>query len=151
MFGVPRIPVLEECRAVGLGEPKSHPPAWRKPRRHRVKPKRWTYPGSEGDYFGKLLLNSPVSNTQSFEERSCTLEIPKKGLMRASECRLLCACFPGVSVKKEFACNAGDQVPSLGQEDPLEKMATHSSILAWRIPWTEEPGGIIKSQTWLSD
>ena len=33
-------------------------------------------------------------------------------------------------------------VPSLGQEDPLEKeMATHSSILAWEIPWTEEPGG----------
>ena len=34
-------------------------------------------------------------------------------------------------------------VRSLGQEDPLEKeMATHSSILAWRIPWTEEPGGL---------
>ena len=34
-------------------------------------------------------------------------------------------------------------VPSLGQEDPLEKkMATHSSILARRIPWTEEPGGL---------
>ena len=33
------------------------------------------------------------------------------------------------------------QVQSLGQEDPLEKgMATHFSILAWRIPWTEEPG-----------
>ena len=33
-------------------------------------------------------------------------------------------------------------VQSLGQEDPLEKeMAIHSSILAWRIPWTEEPGG----------
>ena len=33
------------------------------------------------------------------------------------------------------------QVQSLGREDPLEKeMATHSSILAWRIPWTEEPG-----------
>ena len=32
---------------------------------------------------------------------------------------------------------------SLGQEDPLEdKMATHSSILAWEIPWTEEPGGL---------
>ena len=44
---------------------------------------------------------------------------------------------------------------SLGQEDPLEKeMATHSSILAWKIPWTEEPVGyspwIAKSQTWLS-
>ena len=35
------------------------------------------------------------------------------------------------------------QVQSLGQEDTLEKeMATHSSILAWRIPWTEEPGGL---------
>ena len=35
------------------------------------------------------------------------------------------------------------QVRSLGREDPLEKgMATHSSILAWRIAWTEEPGGL---------
>ena len=35
------------------------------------------------------------------------------------------------------------QVLSLGREDPLEEeMATHSSILAWRIPWTEEPGGL---------
>ena len=35
------------------------------------------------------------------------------------------------------------QVGSLGQKDPLEKsMATHSSILAWRIPWTEKPGGL---------
>ena len=35
------------------------------------------------------------------------------------------------------------QVQSLGQEESLEKeMATHSSILAWRIPWTEEPGGL---------
>ena len=34
-------------------------------------------------------------------------------------------------------------VQSLGQEDPLEnKMATHSNILAWKIPWTEEPGGL---------
>ena len=44
--------------------------------------------------------------------------------------------FPGGSDGKESACNAGD----LGQEDPLEKeMATHSIILAWRIPWIEEP------------
>ena len=34
------------------------------------------------------------------------------------------------------------QVQSMGQEDPLEELATHSSILAWRIPWTEEPGGL---------
>ena len=39
------------------------------------------------------------------------------------------------------------QVRSLGWEDPLEKgMATHSSILAWRILWTEEPGGFIAPQ-----
>ena len=47
-------------------------------------------------------------------------------------------------------------VQSLGREYPLEKeMATHSSILAWRISWTEEPGGlqsgVAKSQTRLSD
>ena len=45
---------------------------------------------------------------------------------------------------KKLPTNAGDiemQVQSLGQEDPLEKgMATHSSVLAWRIPWTEQPG-----------
>ena len=43
------------------------------------------------------------------------------------------------------------QVQSLGGEDPLEKeMATHSSILAWKIPWTEEPGGLqyTGSQEW---
>ena len=38
------------------------------------------------------------------------------------------------------------QVLSLGQEDPLGKgMATHCSILAWRIPWTEEPGGLLST------
>ena len=47
--------------------------------------------------------------------------------------------LPSGSAGKESACNAGD----LGQVDPLEKrMATYSSILAWRIPWTEEPGGL---------
>ena len=40
------------------------------------------------------------------------------------------------------------QVPPLGQEDPLEEdMATHSSILAWRIPWTEEPGGLQSTES----
>ena len=51
--------------------------------------------------------------------------------------------FPCSSVGKESACSAGDRVRSLGWEDPLEKeMATHSSILAWKISWTEEPGGL---------
>ena len=59
---------------------------------------------------------------------------------------------------KKLPAKQETSVQSLGQEDPLEKgMATHSSILAWEIPWTEEPGGlhiihgIAKSQTQLSN
>ena len=47
------------------------------------------------------------------------------------------------SVVKNLLANAGDMGSIPDQEDPLEEeMATHSSILAWRIPWTEEPGEI---------
>ena len=64
--------------------------------------------------------------------------------------------FPGGSEGKAFACNAGDPGSIPGWEDPLEKrMAAHSSILAWKIPWTEELGGLqstrSQSQTRLSD
>ena len=49
--------------------------------------------------------------------------------------------FSGGSDSKVSACNAGDPGSIPGQEDPLkEEMATLSSSLAWRIPWTEEPG-----------
>ena len=57
---------------------------------------------------------------------------------------------------KEIACNTGGTrngvgVSIPGWEDPLEKvMATHSSILAWKIPWTEAPHAVTKNQTWLS-
>ena len=58
-------------------------------------------------------------------------------------------------VVKNLPANAGDlrdAVGSLGQEDPLEEgMATHSSILAWRIPWTEEPGGLQSVESKESD
>ena len=51
--------------------------------------------------------------------------------------------FPGGSESKDPEAMQETKVPSLGQEDPLEKgMATHSSILAWRIPWTKESGGL---------
>ena len=67
--------------------------------------------------------------------------------------------FPRGSAGKESTCNAAMQetwVQSLGKEDPLEyEMATHSSILAWKIPWTEEPGGLqsveLQSRRRLSD
>ena len=44
---------------------------------------------------------------------------------------------------KNLPANAGETGSLLGREDPLEKeMATHSSILAWEVSWTEEPGGV---------
>ena len=70
----------------------------------------------------------------------------------------VCTHFLGSAVGKESACpwrRCKRQIPSLGQEDPLEEeMATHSSIFAWEIPWTEKPGGPqsmgSQSQVWLS-
>ena len=51
--------------------------------------------------------------------------------------------YPGGSVIKNLPAMQETQVRSLGQEDLLAKeMITHSSILAWEIPWTEEPGGL---------
>ena len=54
--------------------------------------------------------------------------------------------FPSGSVVKHLPAVQETQetwVPSLGWKDPLEKgVATHSSILGWKIPWTEEPGGL---------
>ena len=63
--------------------------------------------------------------------------------------------FPGSSAGKESSCNAEDpdSIPFLGWEDPLEEgMATHSSILAWRIPidrgaWRATVDGVTKYQT----
>ena len=57
------------------------------------------------------------------------------------------ALCPGSSLVAQMVKNLPamqeTQVQPLGQEDPLEEgMATYSSILAWRIPWTEEPGGL---------
>ena len=65
--------------------------------------------------------------------------------------------YPGGSDSKHLSTVWETQVRSLGREDPLEKeMAIHSSTIAWKIPWTEEPGrlhpwGLYKSWIWLSD
>ena len=58
-------------------------------------------------------------------------------------CTLVILGFPGGSDGKESTCSAGDLGWILGWEDPLEKgMAIHSSILAWRMPRTEDAGGL---------
>ena len=64
--------------------------------------------------------------------------------------------FPGGSVVKNLPAMWETWVQPLSQKDPLDKeMATHSSILTWRVPWTEEPGGLqskgSQSQTRLRD
>ena len=65
--------------------------------------------------------------------------------------------FPAAQMVKHLPAIRETQLRSLGWEDPPEKgMATHSSIIAWRIPWTEEPGGlqsmeVTKSRTLVSD
>ena len=61
----------------------------------------------------------------------------------SKEVALVALGFPGVSDGKVSACNMGEPGLIPGSEDPLEKeKATHSSILAWPIPWTEEPDGL---------
>jgi len=63
--------------------------------------------------------------------------------------------FPGGSEGKASTSNVGNQDSIPGSEEPLEKeMATHSSTLAWKIPWMEKPGrlrGVAKSRTRLSN
>ena len=67
----------------------------------------------------------------------------KGGSGRGLYVYIYCMTFPDGSDVKNLPAVQETQVQSLGREDPLEKgMATHSSILAWRIPWTEEPGGL---------
>ena len=75
------------------------------------------------------------------EPKSEFLEMPSSEVFRNT----FVSGLPGASLVaqmvKHLPAVQEAQVQSLGQEDPLEKgMATHSSILAWRIPWTEEPG-----------
>ena len=80
-----------------------------------------------------------------------TAEPPGKPHIYVCVCICVCVCvcmyIPGGSDGKESACNAGDpgSIPWVRQ-DPLENgMATHSSILTWRVPWTEEPGGLLST------
>ena len=63
--------------------------------------------------------------------------VRQQHLHRASQVVAVVENLPAIQETQEM------QIWSLGWEDPLEEgMATHSSILAWRIPWTEEPGGL---------
>ena len=96
--------------------------------------------GSVADY----TVNNPVDFAKSIERIPSSLWYCFQPVNSFRGC-LNCSCnyegFPGGSVGKESACNAGDMGWSLCWEDPLEKdMATHSSVLAWKILWMETSG-----------
>ena len=87
-----------------------------------------------GKSYGQKSLAgySPWSSNESVTTEQLTFSLSKK---RKSK-----AIFPGGSEVKVSAYSVETRVQSLGWEDPLEKeMVTHSNILAWRIPWMEEP------------
>ena len=85
-----------------------------------------------------------------FACKACGILVPQPGTTcscPALEGEVLTTGPPGKSLKDLFKYNLSIRAWSLGQEDPLEEeMGTHSSILAWRIPWTEQPG-VTKSLT----
>ena len=94
---------------------------------------------SQNEISGACInYSATLSNIQKYE---ITIAIATERGGFKIECNIGRAGFPGSSNGQESTCNAENLVRSLGQEDPLkEGIATHSSILAWRIPWTEEPG-----------
>ena len=76
----------------------------------------------------------------------------RKDSERLSGCPSSSVDFPGGSAGKKSTCNAGDLGSIPGWEDPLEKgKATHSSILAWKIPWTVQSMGSQELDTRLND
>ena len=98
----------------------------------------WRIPGTEEPGGLPSIGSHRVGNDWS------DLAAAAEGMkVNQSATKLVAQGFPGSSVGKESACSTGDHVPSLGEEDPLEQeMAIHSSILAWKILRTEEPGGV---------
>ena len=99
---------------------------------------------SPGEGNGYSLQYSCLENSMDRGAWQATVYGVAKGQTQLSDwaCTHLFGGFPGGSDCQESACQE-NWVQSLDQEDPLEKeMAMHSSILAWRIPWREEPGGL---------
>ena len=90
------------------------------------------------DFLPSLYINNSSTKREVKSELLITIQQLRKcgpsGTMGA---------FLITQLVKKSTCNAGDPGQFLGPEDTLEKeMATHSSILAWKIPWTEEPGAL---------
>ena len=103
----------------------------------------------------KAAFICPYLHVRGLSPKAVFTPIPHSGYPRAIQANMksslwaipvIKGSFPGGTVVKNPPANAGDKRDSgsiVGWEVPLEEeMATHSSILAWRIPWTEDPGGL---------
>ena len=100
---------------------------------------------------GAIFLSSPVAYWTSSYLGGSSFGV-------ITFCLLYCSYFLMAQMVKRLPTMQETQVQSLGWEDTLEKeMATHSSILAWKIPWTEEPGWLLSmgsqrvGHDWLSN
>ena len=119
----------------------------------------WRIPGMRGAWWAtvhgvtqrrtrlKRISSSSSSRIQVYQNSQInSFPTPSHGhiyLTILTGCPTLGAGFPGGSGVQNRLPVQETQVHSMGGEDPLEKeMAIHSSILAWKIPWTEEPGGL---------
>ena len=102
--------------------------------------------GTRGHRQGPCTVSMPQGPSGSVKKKVGGKETSVKGELTSlggqrlsTDLEISARYIINSSVSKSSACNAG----FLGQEDPLEtEMATHSSILVWRIPWAEEPGGL---------
>ena len=105
-----------------------------------------TFPALAGRFFITELSGKPKHWGHGSEETNNGISFCRQTVHVIIR-KLSCQCdFPGSASAKESACQSRRHetwIRSLGREEPLEKeMATHSNILAWKLPWTEEPGGL---------
>ena len=114
--------------------------------------------------FACERISSLVLQKITVSSKAVFTPIPHSGYPRALQAKMksslwaipiIIGSFPGGTMVKNQPASVGDKRDSgsiLGREVPLEEeMATHSSILAWRIPWTEKPGGLQSMGSQKSD
>ena len=94
-------------------------------------------PALAGEFFTIVPTRMPIN-----QHGQCLIGFPHWSLIEEQHKKMGFQMEPAL---KNLPANPGDKrdaVQFLGQEDPPKEMATHASILAWRIPWTEEPDGL---------
>ena len=98
------------------------------------------YRGSSGDHHQSIFC---IWSLFVLYPQTIPFILKQFNLSKNNNTELNSKGFPGGSAVKNLPAMQETQVQFLGWEDPLEKeLATHSSILVWKIPWTEEPGGL---------